>query len=52
MDRDMVEQFFHNTEIEISELLTDILNKQAQAENMTTDHNKQVKVFLQRLKLL
>lgn len=52
MDRDMVEQFYHNTELEIEELQTDILNKQAQAESMTVQHNKEVKVFLQRLKLL
>lgn len=31
---------------------TDILNKEAEAEEMTVEHNKQVKVFLQRLKLL
>lgn len=28
MDRDMVEQFYHNTELEIQELHTDILNKE------------------------
>lgn len=27
MDRDMVEQFYHNTELEIQELQTEILNK-------------------------
>lgn len=52
MDRDMVEQFYHNTELEIQELQTDILNKEAEAETMTVEHNKEVKVFLQRLKLL
>lgn len=52
MDRDMVQQFYHNTELEIEELQTEILNKQAEAESMTVEHNKEVKVFLQRLKLL
>ena len=27
MDRDMVEQFYHNTEVEIDEIQTDVLNK-------------------------
>jgi hypothetical protein len=27
MDRDMVEQFYHNTELEIEELRTEILNR-------------------------
>lgn len=52
MDRDMVEQFYHNTELEIEELRTEILNKQTDGENMQLAHNTQVKVFLQKLKLL
>ena len=52
MDGDMLEQFYHNTELEIEETQTNILNKEAEAENMTVSHNKEVKVFLQRLKLL
>lgn len=31
MDRDMVEQFYHNTEQEISEMHAEILNKEAEA---------------------
>ena len=52
MDRDMVEQFFHNAELEIDEIQTDILNMESEAESLTMDHNKEVKVFLQRIKLL
>lgn len=29
MDRDMVEQFYHNTELEIEEYQNEILNKEA-----------------------
>lgn len=52
MDRDMVEQFYHNTELEIEELKTEILNKETEGENMQITHNTEVKVFLQKLKLL
>lgn len=52
MDRDMVEQFYHNTELEIEELRTEILNKETEGENMQLAHNTEVKVFLQKLKLL
>jgi hypothetical protein len=52
MDRDMVEQFYHNTELEIEELRTEILNKETDGENMQLGHNTEVKVFLQKLKLL
>lgn len=31
MDRDMVEQFYHNTELQIDEAQTSILNKEAEA---------------------
>lgn len=48
----MVEQFHHNTELEIQEVHTEILNKQTEAENMQQNHNTEVKVFLQKLKLL
>lgn len=30
MDRDMVEQFYHNTELEIQEIHTEILNKETE----------------------
>ena len=52
MDRDMVEQFYQNTEVEIEELKTEILNKETEGENMQVSHNTEVKVFLQKLKLL
>lgn len=52
MDRDMVEQFYHNTEVEIQETHTEILNKETEGEHMQTSHNTEVKVFLQKLKLL
>ena len=52
MDRDMVEQFYHNTETEIDEVSTRILNREADAEQMQNDHNTEVKVFIQKLKLL
>jgi hypothetical protein len=52
MDRDMVEQFYHNTELEIQELKTEVLNKETEGENMQLSHNTEVKVFLQKLKLL
>ena len=39
MDRDMVEQFYHNTELEIQELHAEILNKEARAEDMQLSHN-------------
>lgn len=52
MDRDMVEQFYHNTELEIEELRTEILNRETEGENMQQAHNTEVKVFLQKLKLL
>lgn len=29
MDRDMVEQLYHNTELEIDEVKTDILNRES-----------------------
>ena len=31
MDRDMVEQLYHNTELEIDEVKTDILNRESEA---------------------
>lgn len=52
MDRDMVEQFYHNAELEIQETHTEILNKETEGENMQVSHNTEVKVFLQKLKLL
>jgi hypothetical protein len=52
MDRDMVEQLYHNTELEIDEVKTDILNRESEAENMQQLHNTEVKVYLQKLKLL
>jgi growth arrest-specific protein 8 len=52
MDRDMVEQFYHNTEMEIKEFHTDVLNKEADGEKLQINHNTEVKVFLQKLKLL
>ena len=39
MDRDMVEQFYHNTQLEIEEVNTKVLNKEADAENMQNNHN-------------
>lgn len=39
MDRDMVEQFYHNTELQIHEIHTDVLNKESDAENMQLGHN-------------
>lgn len=52
MDRDMVEQFYHNTEVEIEETQTEVLNKETEGEGMQNGHNTEVKVFLQKLKLL
>ena len=52
MDRDMVEQLYHNTELEIDKVKTDILNRESEAENMQQLHNTEVKVYLQKLKLL
>ena len=48
----MVEQLYHNTELEIDEVKTDILNRESEAENMQQLHNTEVKVYLQKLKLL
>lgn len=52
IERDMVEQYYHNTELEIEERQNEILNEETRSEGMVVEHNKEVKVFLQRLKLL
>ena len=52
MDRDMVEQYFQNTEVEISFLRTEMVNKEAEAETLERNHNIEVKLYLQRVKHL
>ena len=38
--------------MEIKEFHTDVLNKEADGEKLQINHNTEVKVFLQKLKLL
>ncbi|KAL4463071.1 hypothetical protein ABPG74_007072 [Tetrahymena malaccensis] len=52
MDRDMVENFYHNTLKEISEVKTKISNKETEAEEKESKHRIDVKVFLQKVKHL
>lgn len=52
MDRDMVEQYFKNTENEISNLKIEIVNKETEAEELERNHNVEVKLYLQRVKHL
>lgn len=46
MDRDMVENFYHNTLKEISEVKIKISNKETEAEEKESKHRIDVKVFL------
>ena len=46
MDRDMVENFYHNTLKEIGEVKTRIANKETEAEEKENKHRIDVKVFL------
>ena len=52
MDRDMVENFYHNTLKEIAEVKTRIANKETEAEEKENKHRIDVKVFLQKVKHL
>lgn len=52
MDRDMVENFYHNTLKEIEEVKTKVSNKETEAEDKETKHRIDVKVFLQKVKHL
>lgn len=51
-DRDMVENFYNNTQKEIDELQKKIMNKETEAEKLEEDHRVEVKAFLQRVKHL
>ncbi len=52
MDRDMVEQFYHNTLKENDELKTKVVNKESEMEKMEEEHRIDVKVYLQKVKHL
>jgi hypothetical protein len=52
MDRDMVEQYYQNTEAEIEKLKLQILNSETEAETMEKNHNTEVKVYLQKVRHL
>ena len=51
-DRDMVENFYNNTQKEIDELHKKIMNKETEAEKLETEHRVEVKAFLQKVKHL
>ncbi|KRX02737.1 hypothetical protein PPERSA_02227 [Pseudocohnilembus persalinus] len=50
MDRDMVEQFYHNTYKEIDEIKVKVVNKETEAEQLEEEHRVEVKVYLQKVK--
>lgn len=50
IDRDMVENFYHNTLKEITEVKTKICNKETEAEEKESKHRIDVKVFLQKVR--
>ena len=52
MDRDMIQQLYENAEIEVKEAKIDLFNLEAEAENRQKDHTVEVKMYLQRIKLL
>mmetsp|Transcript_28687 Transcript_28687/g.33127 ORF Transcript_28687/g.33127 Transcript_28687/m.33127 type:complete len:468 (+) Transcript_28687:32-1435(+) len=51
-DRDMVENFYNNTQKEIDELQKKIMNKETEAEKLEEDHRVEVKAFMQKVKHL
>ncbi len=42
----MVEQFYHNTQKEIDEVKIKVCNKETEAEELESDHIKEVKTYL------
>lgn len=52
MDRDMVQQLYENTEAEVKEAKIDLFNLEADSEKLDKDHAVEVKMYIQRLKLL
>ena len=52
MDRDMVEQFYHNTQKDIDEIKVKILNFETDQEREEEAHRVEVKVYLQKVKHL